>query len=260
MGPPKSLMFIFEAIEALESYFPLSFQESWDNSGFQVLFKHNILSGILLALDIRLETIKEAKQNDCNLIIAHHPLFLQALKNFDYKFYPENVLYLATKNEISIYAAHTNLDIAPFGLNYHLCKKFSLKNFFMLENLKPVFIGELEREQTFNEFIEFVKKTLNVPILKYVTSHNRSIKKIAVCSGSCADYISKLKGFGIDAFITGDLKHHNAIFAQQNGINVIDATHFYTEVCSKDILFECLKDLDVNVIKSTKDYIPWNYI
>lgn len=130
----------------------------------------------------------------------------------------------------------------------------------MLENLKPVFIGELEREQTFDEFIEFVKKTLNVPILKYVSSHNRSIKKLAICSGSCADYIPKLKGFDIDAFITGDLKHHSAIFAQQNGINVIDATHFYTEVWSKDILFECLKDLKVNVIKSAKDYIPWNYI
>ncbi|MGC8791624.1 MAG: Nif3-like dinuclear metal center hexameric protein, partial [Desulfurella sp.] len=67
-------MFIIEVIEALESYFPLSFQESWDNSGFQVLFKHDILSGILLSLDIRKETVEEAKENNCNLIISHHPL------------------------------------------------------------------------------------------------------------------------------------------------------------------------------------------
>ncbi|PMP87889.1 MAG: Nif3-like dinuclear metal center hexameric protein, partial [Desulfurella sp.] len=256
----KSLMFIIEVIEALESYFPLSFQESWDNSGFQVLFKHDILSGILLSLDIRKETVEEAKENNCNLIISHHPLFLQALKNFDYNFYPENVLYNATKDRISIYAAHTNLDIAPLGLNNYLCKKLQLKNSFMLENLKPVFISEIEKEQTFSEFIDYVKKTLGIPILKYVSSHNKPIKKVAICSGSCADYIYKLKSYDIDVFITGDVKHHSAIFAQENGINMIDATHFYTEIWSVDILFECLKNLNVKILKSTNDRIPWDYI
>ncbi|MGB9755894.1 MAG: Nif3-like dinuclear metal center hexameric protein [Desulfurella sp.] len=253
-------MFIFEAVEALESYFPLSLQESWDNSGFQILFNEHPLKGILLALDIRFETVIEAIENDCNLIISHHPLFLQALKNFDYKFYPENVLYMATKNEISIYAAHTSLDVAPSGLNYYLCQKLSLKNFHMVDQLKPVFIGEIETEQSFNDFILYVKKTFNIPILKYVLAHNRQIKKVAICSGSCADYIYKLKNFDIDVFITGDLKHHSAIFAQENSINVIDATHFYTEIDSRDILFEHLWKLGVKLIKSNNDYIPWLYI
>ncbi|WP_291493549.1 Nif3-like dinuclear metal center hexameric protein [Desulfurella sp.] len=253
-------MFIFEAIEALESFFPLSFQESWDNSGFQVLFKHKILSGILLSLDVRQKTVEEAKQNNCNLIISHHPLFLQALKNFDYKFYPENVLYVATKNEISIYAAHTNLDISPSGLNNYLCKKLQLKNFYILDNLKPVFIGELEKESNFDEFIYYVKKTLGIPILKYVLSNNKHIKKVAICSGSCADYIYKLKSYDIDVFITGDVKHHSAVFAQENGINMIDATHFYTEIWFADILFEYLKNFNVKILRSTNDRIPWDYI
>ncbi len=253
-------MFIIEAVEALESYFPLSFQESWDNSGYQIIFKHNILNGILLTLDVRMETLQEAIENGCNLIISHHPLFLQPLKNFDYTFYPENILYAATKNEISIYAAHTSLDIAPNGLNKYLCEKLSLKNFAMLEDLKPVFVGELEKEQTFSDFLEFIKKTLNIPVVKYVLSHNKTIKKIAICSGSCADYIYKLKNYNIDVFVTGDVKHHTAIFAKENKINMIDATHFYTEVCSKDILFDCLKNLNIKIIKSCKDYIPWDYI
>lgn len=252
-------MFIFEAIEALESYFPLSFQESWDNSGFQIIFKQQTLNGILLALDIRFQTIIEAIKNDCNLIISHHPLFLQPLKNFDYKFYPENVLYMATKNEISIYAAHTSLDLAPSGLNYYLCKKLNLKNFYMLDQLKPVFIGEIETDQSFNDFVWYVKKIFNIPKLKYVLAHNRQIKKVAICSGSGAEYIYKLKNFDIDVFITGDIKHHSAIFAQENGINIIDATHFYTEIGSKDILFEHLEALGVKLIKSENDYIPWFY-
>lgn len=260
MGPPKNLMFIIEAIEALEDYFPLSSQESWDNSGYQIIFKHNILKGILLALDVKMETLQEAIENDCNLIISHHPLLLQPLKKFDYTFYPENILYAAAKNEISIYAAHTSLDIAPNGLNKYLCEKLSLKNFAMLEDLKPVFIGELEKEQTFSDFLEFIKKTLNISVVKYVLSHNKTIKKIAICSGSCADYIYKLKNYDIDVFVTGDVKHHAAIFAKENKINMIDATHFYTEVWSKDILFNCLKNLNTKIVKSGKDYIPWDYI
>ncbi|WP_022670601.1 Nif3-like dinuclear metal center hexameric protein [Hippea alviniae] len=255
-------MRVEEVVGYLEAYFPLSLQEGWDNSGLQVSPKDNSIKGILLALDITTGTIDEAVEFGCNLIIAHHPLIFSSTKKIFNHFYPFNVVYKAVENGIGIYAFHTNLDIAEGGLNDYLCDLLDLRDVQVLQEHKPLRVGVLDRDYTLDEFANFVKEKLGVDTLKVIEADDKPIRKVAVCSGSCMDLLNDIKELDFDLFLSGDLKHHIAIFAKETGINVIDATHFHTEKFSKEILFKLLKDKfeNLRIFISKRDELPWKYL
>ncbi len=101
----------------LASLAPLSSQESYDNSGFITGDKTAALKGTLLTLDCIEETIDEAIEKNCNLVIAHHPIVFRGLKQLTGKNYIERTIIKAIKNDIAIYACHTNLDNYKNGVN-----------------------------------------------------------------------------------------------------------------------------------------------
>ncbi len=261
MGPPV-FMEVAKFIDCLEAYFPLTLQEGWDNSGLQVSPKEDFIKAVLLALDVTLDTVSEASEKGCNLIVAHHPLIFSPVKCIDRNVYPYSTVYKAIEKGIGIYAFHTNLDIADRGLNDFVCRLLNLENVRKIEEISPVRIGELSQGMTFEEFCLFVKKKLDVDIIKYVKSHDRKIKRVALCTGSCMDLIEKLNDEEFDVFVSSDLKHHQAIYAKENGVNVIDATHFHTEKFAKKILKDIIEENcveDIGIFVSEKDSLPWKY-
>ncbi|MCH2234136.1 MAG: Nif3-like dinuclear metal center hexameric protein [Crocinitomicaceae bacterium] len=112
----------------LESLAPLSSQEGYDNSGMIVGDKEKELTKALISLDCTEEIIEEAIQNGCNLIIAHHPIVFKGLKSFTGKNYVERTVISAIKNDIAIYAIHTNLDNYRGGVNKKISDKLGIKN------------------------------------------------------------------------------------------------------------------------------------
>ncbi len=254
-------MDVEKLIECLEAYFPLSLQEGWDNSGLQVSPKEKFIKAVLLSLDITLDVVEEAKRKGCNLIIAHHPLLFSATKRIDRDIYPFNVLYRAIELGIGIFAFHTNLDIVDGGVNDCLCERLGLLDVKKLE-IKPVRIGRLREPMSFDEFLRFVKNTVGVEFLKYVRANKNMVERVAVCGGSCMDILSDLRGNEFDVFISSDLKHHQAIWAKETGINVIDATHFFTELCSKEILKRAVDSCchGIKSYLSESESLPWEYI
>ena len=110
-------MKISDITNYLESLAPLSSQESYDNCGLLVGDKHVNLSNALIALDCVEEIVDEAIAKNCNLIIAHHPIVFKGLKKITGKNYVERTLLKAIKNDIAIYAMHTNLDNYQNGVN-----------------------------------------------------------------------------------------------------------------------------------------------
>jgi len=254
-------MEVEKLIECLQAYFPLSLQEGWDNSGLQISPKESFIKSILLSLDITSNTVLEAYDKGCNLVISHHPLIFSPSKRIDKTVYPFNVVFKAIDLGIGIYAFHTNLDIADGGINDYLCEMFELKNVIKVEE-KPVRIGEVERVLSLEEFVDLVKYKLGVEIVKFVRANNRKIKKVAICSGSCMDLLADLRGEEFDVFLSSDLKHHQAIYAKEMGINLIDATHFHTEENSKLILRDIIEKHcgdGVNVYLSDEEALPWEY-
>ncbi len=125
-------MKINDVIKCLEDFAPVSLQEDYDNAGLIIGNKDDECKGIITALDVTEAVIAEAIKKGCNLIVAHHPIIFKGLKKLNGKNYVERTVIDAIKNDISIYAIHTNLDNVINGVNQEIAKKLGLKNLQIL--------------------------------------------------------------------------------------------------------------------------------
>ena len=133
---------IKELIAELEKVAPLSYQESWDNSGLLVGNNSAQVSAVLLTVDVTEAIVEEAISKKANLIIAHHPIIFKGIKSLTGRNYVERTVIKAIKNDIAIYVMHTNLDVFPEGVSYKMAEKLSLKKIKTLDvtsdNLKKI--------------------------------------------------------------------------------------------------------------------------
>lgn len=120
-------MQISEIIKVIETFAPPVYQESYDNSGVQVGSTDRPCTGILLTLDITEQVIEEAIVRNCNLIIAHHPLLFSGLKRITGGNMVERCVIKAVRHDITLFAAHTNLDNMALGVNYKIAEKLGLE-------------------------------------------------------------------------------------------------------------------------------------
>ena len=120
-------MTVREITSLIEDAAPLALQENYDNAGLLVGNHEMEVSGVLLSIDITEAVIDEAVQHDCNLIISHHPLIFRGLKNLTGQDYIQRCIIKAIKNDISIYAAHTNIDNVLNGVNGKIADKIHLQ-------------------------------------------------------------------------------------------------------------------------------------
>jgi dinuclear metal center YbgI/SA1388 family protein len=117
-----------DIINTLEAFAPPAWQESYDNSGLLTGNGDMEISKALLCLDSTEEVLDEAISKGCNLVIAHHPIVFSGLKRFNGNSYIERVIIKALKNDIAIYAMHTNLDNVRKGVNAKIAEKLGLVN------------------------------------------------------------------------------------------------------------------------------------
>ena len=129
-------MKIQEVIEFLEEWAPLQFQESYDNSGLLVGDCNWDITGVLVCVDSIENIIDEAIQKNCNMVVAHHPILFTGLKSITGKTYVERTIIKAIKNDIAIYAIHTNLDNIKTGVNQEIANRIGLVNQDILVNKK----------------------------------------------------------------------------------------------------------------------------
>jgi dinuclear metal center YbgI/SA1388 family protein len=113
---------------SLEQFAPLALQENYDNCGLLTGSSETEVKGVLITLDVTEEVVEEAIKKECNLIIAHHPIIFKGLKKLTGSNYVERTIIKALKNDIAIYAIHTNLDNVMGGVNSKICQKLDLKN------------------------------------------------------------------------------------------------------------------------------------
>ena len=124
---------IKDLIKELEFIAPPSLQEGYDNSGLIVGNQEASVTGVIFCLDSTEDVIQEAIDKDCNLVIAHHPIVFSGLKRFTGSDYVQRSIIHAIKNDIAIYAIHTNLDNVLYqGVNEKICHKIGLSNLKIL--------------------------------------------------------------------------------------------------------------------------------
>lgn len=340
---------IKDITKVLEAFAPLPLQESYDNCGLQIGNPGEEVTGVLLCIDIIEETIDEAIKRNCNLIIAHHPLIFSGLKSITGKNYIERTVLKAIRNNIALYAAHTNFDAVQQGVNKIICDRLGLSHLKILlpakntlvklvvyvplkqaervrnavfeagagvigaydccsfnvkgegtfrggenshpfvgekgklhaeteiriETIMPEYIsghvvrnmvkahpyeevaydlyplkntmsgtgagmiGDFNEDLNEEEFLQKVKKTFNVGVIRHTAFIGEKPKKIAVCGGSGAFLIRNAIAAGADIYITGDVKYHD-FFQAENTIVLADIGHFESEQFTVEIFHDII--------------------
>lgn len=260
-------MHIRQIIGALEDFAPLALQDSYDNAGLQIgLTKDAETSGVLLCLDVTEEVIDEAIELGCNMIVSHHPLLFMPLKSISGKNYIERCVIKAIKNDITIYAAHTNLDSAKNGVNYKIAEKLGLKD---IEWLKPKegadagegIIGKLSSPMQKDEFLTSVKEIFGVDALRFNGWNGKQVSRVAVCGGAGNFLIPTAISKGCDTFITGEIGYHR-FFGHENEIQLLELGHYESEKFTIEILRNIITSIDNNiqVYITNKKTNPINYL
>ena len=121
------MTFIKEILAELEKLAPLPYQEDYDNAGLLVGAPDTEVTGILFTLDITEDIVEEAIRKQCNLIVAHHPVIFKGLKKLNGKNYVERTVIKAIKNDIALYATHTNIDHVTGGVNWQIANRLGLQ-------------------------------------------------------------------------------------------------------------------------------------
>ena len=240
---------VSDIIELLDTEYSFSLQENWDNSGFQIGNLEAEIKGILLALDITIDSINYAVSNNINCIITHHPLFFEKIQylNVNSEYYKK--IELLMNNKINVISIHTPLDIHPNGVNKYLADKCLLNNQEVFVDYKEDYgygiVGNVEND-TFKNYLIKLKNNFENSLL-YFGDIEKSISKVAVLGGSGAFSIKNAVLRKVDLLISSDFKYHDIQLALENNLNIIDLGHFESEISGLISLKEFLINKNINL-------------
>lgn len=216
-------------IQFMEHWAPKQYAFTDDPIGLQLGDLNKPVTQVLIALDVTPDVISEAINMKAELIIAHHAIMYRPIKHLRLDL-PAGRLYESLiKNDIAVYIAHTNLDVASGGVNDILASMLGLEQLRFLQEVQTDQgigrVGKLPEQQLLSEFVKAVKIAYDVPMVRLVGDPNRIIRKVAVLGGSGRDYVKAAIFAGADVLITGDIDYHTAHDALAAGMNIIDAGH-----------------------------------
>lgn len=232
----------------IEEFAPLSYQESYDNSGLLVGDFNMEVKGALLCIDVTDAVIDEAITLNANLIITHHPLIFGGLKRLTNQNLVQRCVAKVIKADIAIYAAHTNLDNVFEGVNGVIADKLSLKNRMILKPMSDEqeeyvgagMVGELQEPINEADFIEKLKDVFKTKTFKHTAFLNKKISKVALCGGAGSFLLQDAMREKADVFISADFKYHD-YFDADNKILIADVGHYESEQFTKDLFYNIIQ-------------------
>lgn len=252
---------IGEVVDFLDATFRPELQEDYDNAGF-LLGEHGAdYRGAMVALDLTPTVIDEAKSLGLNLIVTHHPFIFGGLKRITDSTEAGRMVMSLVREGISVYAAHTNLDNLPWGVNGALAEKLGLKNCRILKglqgsakecegmqdnNIGAGMVGELPEPMAVEDFLKKVKALLGIPFIRIspLSTHHSSpitIKRVALCGGAGSFLIGDAIAAHAELYLTADLKYHD--FQRGEGrIILADTGHYESEQFAKEIIYRTISE------------------
>lgn len=213
-----------EILDFLSAQYPLETACDFDNVGLLVGDGNAKVTKALVCLDCDLGAVRYAADLGIQLIITHHPVIFDGIKNV----LCGSVVYELIKNGISVISMHTNLDIADNGVTVALCQCLGFENIAKY----IAYDGFTLRSAVCNfknadKLAIHLKATLGGAV-RYVDA-DKPINRVLVCSGSGGDFLTDAARGGFDALITADVKHHLFVAAKDLGVSLFDAGHYHTE-------------------------------
>ena len=240
---------VADILTYIETIAPPYMKEDWDNVGLLCGRKDREVKKILVALDPFRNVIAEAIEEKADLIVTHHPLiFRDNLMAVNEDTETGRNLLTLMEHGIAAIIAHTNLDLAPGGINDVLARTLGLSEITVITPEGTDAEGRpygllrsgVTQEQSLSAFLATVKENLHCDGLRYVDG-GKPVRKVAVGGGSCADGMFEALAAGCDTFVTSDCKYNQFRTAYENGLNLIDAGHFHTENPTMPVLAHALQ-------------------
>jgi dinuclear metal center YbgI/SA1388 family protein len=257
-------------IDALHAAYPPAHAADWDTVGLHVGDPDDPVSAVLVALDVTRAVLDEARRRSADLLIAHHPLLFRPLPRLTPGSAAGGLALHAARARVAVLAAHTNVDAALPGTSEPVCELLGLRETAPLEPLadRPELglgrVGVLPRPLTLGGVADRIATRLPSPHLRVGGPLDRAVTRVAVCGGAGGSLVEAALDAGADVFVTGDLRHHVALDAQQRGLALIDAGHHATEVAAMPAMRERLaheaatRGLQARLLASSEDTDPWS--
>lgn len=259
----------------IEEMAPKKIAEQWDNVGLLIGDGSQTVKRLMVCLDVPEWVIDEAIEEKVDMIISHHPIIFSSLKKINTDTVLGRKIIKLIKNNISVYAAHTNYDMVKGGLNDIFVNLMGFEKATVIEPIKDLNLSSTEevsfglgRLAELNDstilpiYANSIKKQLDIESIRMAGDPNKSIRRIAFLNGSGGKFIRSARLAGADLLVTGDLGYHEMLDAVEMGLCVIDAGHYATEKIMMKAIYLFLVNkfdqigYDVEVIQSKTNNDP----
>lgn len=228
-------MTISEATAPFEALAPLHLAEGYDNVGLLVGLPNSQCTGVLFALDCTEAVVAEAATLGANLIVSHHPIWFGARKRLVGDDYVSRTLMQAIRQDIALYACHTNLDNVLAGVNQALGQQLGLQDLQILApkdadgHIGSGMVGNLPAPLSVPQLLAHVQAHLGTPCLRWAAArHVDTVSRVAICGGAGNFLIAQARAAGAQALVTADFTYHK-FFDGEDSLVLIDAGHAETE-------------------------------
>ncbi len=225
---------ILDIYNYIDTFAPFDTAMDGDNVGILVGDENAEVKRALVALDITPEVVYEAREKSAQLIVSHHPIIFHPMK----RLVAGSVAYLLAESGIGAVCAHTNLDFSCDGTNVAMFNTIGLKYREPLESCGGL-VGTLPAPLTARELAERIKDSFNCEGMRY-SDCGEIISRVAVAAGAAGEGVFAAKTHGAQAFVTGEIQHHQILFARENGIAVFDVGHRKCEELVVPVLYRRL--------------------
>ncbi len=226
-------MQVKDLLTVLNEFASFDLAESWDNVGLLVGSPESNVSGILVGLDPTMDLLEQAVSTGVNTVVTHHPLIFQPLKALRTDQVIGKLIKKAIDQQLTIIGCHTNLDVVPGGVNDVFAQSLGLHNLKPVTDNEPDIgfgrIGTLSEPATAESFLEKLSQTLDIKTMRIAGTLPDTITTVALCGGSGSDLAGQAFKLGAQVYISGEIKHSIARWAEDSGFCIIDAGHFATE-------------------------------
>jgi dinuclear metal center YbgI/SA1388 family protein len=223
---------VAQLVHAVERLAPAALAEEWDNVGLLVGRHNQPVRRVLVALELRGEVLGEAREHGCDAVVTHHPPIFPHIAALTDGGRAAELVLRAAEDRVAIVAAHTNLDSARGGLNDLMAGILGVGD---AQPLRPsagdsgAGLGRVGGvgPATLGDLVQRVRSGFPGAPVRYVGDPWARVERVACCTGSGASLIDDARAAGADAYVTSDLKYHDADRAE--GLPLVALPHARAE-------------------------------